>query len=42
MAKFSPSLMCMDILKVKETLDILNERADLLHVDIMEIGRAHV
>lgn len=28
--------MCMDILKVRETLDILNERADLLHVDIMD------
>lgn len=28
--------MCMDILRAKETLDILNERADLLHVDIMD------
>ncbi|UUM12816.1 D-allulose 6-phosphate 3-epimerase [Proteiniclasticum sp. QWL-01] len=36
MVKFSPSLMCMDILRVKETLDVLNRRANLLHVDIMD------
>lgn len=34
--KFSVSLMCMDLLKLKEQLEILNERADMLHVDIMD------
>ncbi len=36
MSKFSPSLMCMDMLRVKDTLDILNTRADMYHVDIMD------
>ncbi|MDO5103395.1 MAG: D-allulose 6-phosphate 3-epimerase [Lautropia sp.] len=35
-AQFSVSLMCMDLLKLKEQLEILNERADMLHVDIMD------
>ena len=34
--RFSVSLMCMDFLKIQEQLEILNERADLYHVDIMD------
>lgn len=34
--KFSPSLMCMDLTKFKEQVDILNKRADYYHVDIMD------
>ncbi len=34
--KFSVSLMCMDLLKIKEQILILNERADMYHVDIMD------
>jgi len=34
--KFSPSLMCMDFLNMREQLEILNERTDILHVDIMD------
>ena len=33
---FSPSLMCMDLLEMKEQAAILNERADFYHVDIMD------
>lgn len=33
---FSPSLMCMDLLNIKEQIDIINERADFYHVDIMD------
>lgn len=33
---FSPSLMCMDLLEMKEQVAILNERADFYHVDIMD------
>ncbi|NLZ34747.1 MAG: ribulose-phosphate 3-epimerase [Clostridiales bacterium] len=33
---FSPSLMCMDLLNIKEQIEILNERADFYHVDIMD------
>ena len=33
---FSPSLMCMDLLSKKEQVEILNERADFYHVDIMD------
>lgn len=36
MQKFSPSLMCMDLTKFKEQVEILNERADFYHVDIMD------
>ena len=35
-AEFSVSLMCMDFLKMKEQLEILNSRAEYLHVDIMD------
>lgn len=34
--KFSVSLMCMDLLNIKEQIEILNKRADLFHVDIMD------
>ena len=33
---FNPSLMCMDLLNIKEQIEILNERADMYHVDIMD------
>lgn len=33
---FSPSLMCMDLLNIKDQIAILNERADFYHVDIMD------
>ncbi|MFA9465240.1 MAG: D-allulose 6-phosphate 3-epimerase [Velocimicrobium sp.] len=35
-AEFSPSLMCMDFLKIKEQMKILNNRVDMYHVDIMD------
>ena len=34
--QFAPSLMCMDFLRMREQLEILNTRADLYHVDIMD------
>lgn len=33
---FSPSLMCMDLLHIEKQLQILNQRADSLHIDIMD------
>ncbi len=33
---FAPSMMCMDYLKIQEQMGILNERADLYHVDVMD------
>lgn len=33
---FAPSLMCMDLLNIKEETEILNQRADFYHVDIMD------
>ena len=33
---FSASLMCMDLLHVKDQLDILNKRIDMYHADIMD------
>lgn len=33
---FSPSLMCMDLLEIKEQTELLNERCDFYHVDIMD------
>lgn len=33
---FSPSLMCMNLLELKQQVEILNERADFYHVDIMD------
>ena len=35
-AKFAVSLMCMDFLDVRNQLEVLNRRADLYHVDIMD------
>lgn len=35
-AEFSPSLMCMDFLKMREQFSILNDWADYYHVDIMD------
>ncbi len=33
---FSPSLMCMDLLHAAKDVDILNQRADAYHVDLMD------
>lgn len=33
---FSPSLMCMDFLDIKNQIEILNSRCDFYHVDIMD------
>lgn len=33
---FSASLMCMDLLHMKEQFEILNKRIDIYHVDIMD------
>ena len=33
---FSPSLMCMDLLKIREQIQILNMHADFYHIDIMD------
>lgn len=33
---FSPSLMCMDLLNAGAEIDILNQRADAYHVDLMD------
>jgi len=33
---FSPSLMCMDLLRLKEQIDVINRLADFVHVDIMD------
>ena len=35
-AEFSPSLMCMDFMRIKEQLEILNEQVDYYHVDVMD------
>jgi len=32
----SPSLMCMNLIEIKTQLAILNDRADMLHIDIMD------
>ena len=34
--KFSPSLMCMNLMEIKAQVDVFNRRADLLHIDIMD------
>lgn len=34
--KFSPSLMCMDLLDIKNQIETLNKHADLYHIDIMD------
>ena len=33
---FAPSLMCADFLDLKNQIEILNERADIYHIDIMD------
>ena len=33
--QISPSLMCMNLMEIKQQLSVLNSRADFLHVDIM-------
>lgn len=33
---FSPSLMCMNLMDIKHQIGVLNEKADLLHIDIMD------
>lgn len=35
-AKFSPSLMCMDLTQFREQITAMNNRADFYHVDIMD------
>lgn len=35
--KFAPSLLCMDLLRVEEQLQVMNRRADYLHVDLMDL-----
>ena len=32
----SPSLMCLDLMKASEQLSFFNEKADMLHVDLMD------
>ena len=32
---FSPSLMCMDLLKIREQIQILNLFSDFYHIDII-------
>ncbi len=34
--QISPSLMCMNLMEIKQQLAVLNARADFLHVDIMD------
>lgn len=34
--QFAVSLMCMDFLNMREQLEVLSKRADLLHIDIMD------
>ena len=34
--EFSPSLMCMDFLKMEEQFNILNDKVDMYHIDIMD------
>lgn len=33
---FSPSLMCLDFLQVRDQIEILNKHCDMLHADIMD------
>lgn len=34
--EFAVSLMCMNFLKIKEQIEILNQKAGMYHVDIMD------
>ncbi|WP_179032288.1 D-allulose 6-phosphate 3-epimerase [Paenibacillus kribbensis] len=33
---FSPSLMCMNLMDIENQLKVLNQRADMVHIDIMD------
>lgn len=35
--RFAPSLLCMDLLRVENQLQVMNRRADYLHVDLMDL-----
>ncbi len=34
--QISPSLMCMSLMDIRQQLAVLNRRADMLHIDIMD------
>lgn len=34
--QISPSLMCMNLMDIRQQLAVLNRRADMLHIDIMD------
>jgi D-allulose-6-phosphate 3-epimerase len=34
--QFSPSLMCMNLMDIKNQIQVINERADMVHIDIMD------
>jgi len=34
--QFSPSLMCMSLMDIQNQIKVLNERADMVHIDIMD------
>lgn len=34
--QFAPSLMCMNLMELKEQIAVLNELADIYHIDIMD------
>ncbi len=33
---FSPSLMCMNLMDIQNQMKVINERADMVHIDIMD------
>jgi D-allulose-6-phosphate 3-epimerase len=34
--QFSPSLMCMNLMDIQYQLEVINKRADMVHIDIMD------
>ena len=36
MVSFAPSLMCMDLGKIKEQFGVMDKYVDLYHVDVMD------
>ncbi|PYA69132.1 allulose-6-phosphate 3-epimerase, partial [Serratia marcescens] len=34
--QISPSLMCMNLMDIRQQLAVLNRPADMLHIDIMD------
>jgi D-allulose-6-phosphate 3-epimerase len=34
--QFSPSLMCMNLMDIQYQLEVINSRADMVHIDIMD------